>query len=127
MLLPHDWRDRRGVVRAWVTVTGRDGSRRELWSQVPCTRTAAGLAGCSWTASYRRPAAVWTGVDCDQSGPPYPLQRAVWVAPVITDPGAPALPPAPSLPRARSAATATRRPADLGAGPGSRPTCRDAR
>src|ERR1700722_1856385 len=32
MLLPHDWRDRTGSLRARVAVTNRDGRRDELWS-----------------------------------------------------------------------------------------------
>ena len=32
MLLPHDWRDGRDAVRAWVAVMDRDGRRREIWS-----------------------------------------------------------------------------------------------
>ena len=32
MLLPHDWRDGRGAVRASVAITEPTGSRRELWS-----------------------------------------------------------------------------------------------
>ena len=32
MLLPHDWRDARGAVRASVKVTGPDGRQREIWS-----------------------------------------------------------------------------------------------
>ena len=32
MLLPHDWRDGRGAVRASVAITDAAGRRRELWS-----------------------------------------------------------------------------------------------
>ena len=32
MLLPHDWRDGRGELRATATVIDRDGGSRELWS-----------------------------------------------------------------------------------------------
>ena len=58
MLLPHDWRDGRGAVRASVAVTGRDG--RRVRAVVGVLRSASATAGvpAAYRSSCRLPA--WT-------------------------------------------------------------------
>ena len=71
-LLPHDWRDGVGALRAWVAVTDADGAQRTLWSGIlttpPC-RTRASRAACRCTVRCRRPApSLKLGIDPRGSG-----------------------------------------------------------
>ncbi|MGA2010869.1 MAG: hypothetical protein ABSH51_10110, partial [Solirubrobacteraceae bacterium] len=86
MLLPHDWRDGRGAVRASVAVTDAAGRRREVWSgalragsrgrprgravdcRLPASTTAVALTLHAGVHQYRA------------------VARAIWVEPAITDP-----------------------------------------
>jgi O-antigen biosynthesis protein len=92
MLLPHDWRDGRGAVRASVAVTGSDGHEHTLWSG---TLRASGFARprglrvkCqlpAFSTSLKlgiRP----VGVLRERS-----VTRAIWLEPEIIDPLAPEL------------------------------------
>jgi O-antigen biosynthesis protein len=117
LLLPHDWRDRHGEVRASVSVTGPDGSARELWSatlraadrgrprglpvhcQIPACATSLQLR--IQTPPSPQPAALTPRPQqpaplTPRSHQSAPVTRAIWVDPTITDPHAPPLPPAPA-------------------------------
>ena len=87
MLLPHDWRDGRGEVRASVAITARDQSRRELWSgtlrcadrrgrprglEVAC-RLPASTTGLELT--------ILPGVHAHRA-----VARAIWLEPAIGGP-----------------------------------------
>ena len=110
MLLPHDWRDGRGTVRATLAVTEADGNERELWSDT--VRAAADFGRprgrrvtCplpAGTTSLRLSVDV-VGVLRDRS-----VARAVWLEPVIIDRARPA-----SLDRRPGAGTGRRRRAAL--------------
>lgn len=90
MLLPHDWRDGRGSVRASVAVSDAGGNQRTLW------------AGTLWTSDRGRPRGL--DVNCrvpasttslrlsvratGASEQPF-VNRAIWLEPAINDPSAP--------------------------------------
>ncbi len=85
MLLPHDWRDGRGAIRASVTVTG-DGRQLELWSgSLRCAdrgrprglRVACGLP--AWTTSLQL--SLHPGPHQYRA-----VARAIWIDATITDP-----------------------------------------
>jgi O-antigen biosynthesis protein len=110
MLLPHDWRDRCGAVRASVLVTELSGQERELWS------------GALRTSDRGRPRGLH--VECRLPASSTSLQlsirrlgalrymsvgRAIWWEPAITDPQAPPLARPPRSP-GPSAAGPRRRP-----------------
>ena len=102
MLLPHDWRDRHGALRAWVAITDRGGSRRELWSGTLHASDRGRPRGLA--VDCRLPdgtSSLQLGIDPLHAGPTFPLQRAIWLEPAITDPQAPpiaATVPSPSPP-----------------------------
>ncbi len=92
VLLPHDWRDGRGVLRVGLAVTESNGRRHDLWSGAlrpsarlgtPRGRRIACRLPASTVALHLR---VLAGV------PRYgAVARAAWVGPEITDPaGTPA-------------------------------------
>jgi len=90
MLLPHDWRDRHGAVRAWAAITDRAGSRRELWSGTLHASDRGRPRGLA--VDCRLPdgtSSLQLGIDPLHAGPTFPLQRAIWLEPAITDPQAP--------------------------------------
>ena len=97
MLLPHDWRDGRGAVRASLAVTDSAGQERELW------------AGTLRASDRGRP----RGVHVDRRVPalstslrlrvravgalrPLSVARATWLEPAIIDPLAPPIARPPS-------------------------------
>jgi GT2 family glycosyltransferase len=88
-LLPHDWRDGRGAVRAAVTATDSDGSTRELWAAVlhagdrgrPRGRKLACLVPATTTALVLTLAA---GRPQDRA-----VARAIWVEPALALDAAP--------------------------------------
>ena len=90
MLLPHDWRDGRGAVRASVAVMDGGGQEHELWAG---TLRASGFArprglhvDCRlppFTTSLQLRIRV-VGVLREQS-----VARAIWWEPAIIDPDAP--------------------------------------
>ena len=95
MLLPHDWRDGHGAVRASVSATEPDGSRQELWSG---TLRASDRGRPRGLKVHCRIDASSTSVELciDVRDVPQPLSvaRAIWVEPAISDPLAlPALAP----------------------------------
>ncbi len=89
MLLPHDWRDGRGVVRASVEITDSDGRRQEIWSRYLRSSASRGAPGGYQIAS-RLPSstrelhlAIHPGVQQRRG-----VARAIWLDPAIIDPGA---------------------------------------
>ena len=90
-LLPHDWRDGVGAVRAWVAIVGADGVEHTLWSgTLPAAASRRhGPRGlpvvCELPAST---AALKLGIDPRSSGTGPVVARAVWVEPEIADPSA---------------------------------------
>ncbi len=88
MLLPHDWRDGRGTVRAAVFVTDAAGRRREQWSgelRAGARGRPRGLAvDCRLPASSTAVAlTIHPGVQQYRA-----VARAIWVEPAIVDLGA---------------------------------------
>ena len=88
MLLPHDWRDLRGTVRAAISVRDADGRRRELCA----ARLRAGDRGpggmvlrCGLPAR-----ATALALEVHPLGDPSPgdVARAIFVEPTLHDPGA---------------------------------------
>ncbi len=103
MLLPHDWRDRHGSVRAWVAVTDAHGHRRELGSAKLQASDRGRPRGQA--ISIELPAdstAVTLGVSplpaTGDAPPSPPLQRAIFLDPTIIDPNAPEITPTPAPP-----------------------------
>jgi GT2 family glycosyltransferase len=103
MLLPHDWRDRHGSVRAWVAVTNAHGHRRELSSAKLQASDRGRPRGQA--ISVELPAdstAVTLGVSplpaTGDAPPSPPLQRAIFLDPTIIDPNAPEITPTPAPP-----------------------------
>ena len=89
-LLPHDWRDGVGTVRASIAVVEAQGIQRTLWSGVLPTGAAHGRPNglsvtCELPASTSE---LRLAIDAGSSRGDPPVARAVWVEPVITDPGA---------------------------------------
>jgi O-antigen biosynthesis protein len=82
-LLPHDWRDGRGAVRAAVTATDADGTARELWTAVlyagdrgrPRGRKFACVVPATTTALVLT---VVAGRPQDRA-----VARAIWVEPAL--------------------------------------------
>ncbi len=112
MLFPHDWRDRRGAVRMSVTVADAGGERSTLWT---CT-LHADARDSPRGAEVRcllpgGTAALELAVETEDAARVASLERAIWVSPTLTDPGAPPVPPpaagAPA-PRRAPRAPATR-------------------
>jgi glycosyltransferase involved in cell wall biosynthesis len=86
-LLPHDWRDGRGAVRAWVAVANDAGHRREVWTGK--LKAAAELGGpdgvvvdCKVPASTTE-LVLGVSATARRDGPA--LARAVWLEPSIVD------------------------------------------
>ena len=113
MLFPHDWRDRRGAVRMSVTVADAGGERSTLWT---CTLHAdardsprGAEVRCllpGGTAALR----VGAVEDREDAARVASLERAIWVSPALTDPGAPPVPPpAAAAPPRRGARLGPRR------------------
>ncbi len=121
MLLPHDWRDGRGAVRASVAVTDRTGQRREIWSGT--------LRASDWSrprglrVSCRLPQHQHAPAQRPVRGVLRPLSvaRAIWLNPVITDPHAPPLPAPTPGPIALGHRAAVGASIDLGPDSGPRP------
>ena len=121
MLFPHDWRDRRGAVRMSVTVADAAGERSTLWT---CTLHAdardsprgAEVRCLLPGGTVALLLAVETEDPSGSRGDPPPsarvasLERAIWVSPALTDPGAPPVPP-PAAARAPEPRRAPQAPA----------------
>ncbi len=90
MLLPHDWRDGRGAVRASVAVTEPDGSEREIWSGIlrPANRgRPRGVpVDCVLPASSTSLRLRIAGL---RDPPLLAVARAIWLEPAIVDPNGP--------------------------------------
>jgi GT2 family glycosyltransferase/SAM-dependent methyltransferase len=87
MLPPHDWRDLRGAVRAWIAVTEGDGARRELWSgRLSCSDDGGLPDGlgveCELPAST---SALLLGSDPQPPCEGPPVGRAMWLGAEIDD------------------------------------------
>jgi GT2 family glycosyltransferase len=103
MLLPHDWRDGRGAVRASVAVTGRHGDRHELWSATLRASDRGRPRGRPVQCRLPRWSTALT-LSVAAIGPLRlrSVTRAIWVDPTLTDPHAP---PTPHTPHATPAPT----------------------
>ncbi len=111
MLLPHDWRDRQGAVRASISATTRDGTTSELWETVLHAsdrgRPRGQVVRCQLPAST---VSLTLSVDIERLVEPYPLRRAIWLEPTIIDPHAP---PAPRAPAGASSRGLPRPPGEM--------------
>jgi O-antigen biosynthesis protein len=90
MLLPHDWRDGRGELRASVTVAHRDGSRREAWAGMVRSASRRGHPR-GLEVTCRLPRSATEVRLCVEAGghAPGAVARAVWLEPLLRDPDAP--------------------------------------
>lgn len=89
-LLPHDWRDGSGAVRAWVAVTSPEGRRRQLWSGSLPSAARRGhpdglTVGCELPAETT---ALLLGVQQTHRRDSRSVARAAWIQPELTDPAA---------------------------------------
>ena len=125
MLLPHDWRDGRGAIRATVAVGGRDGRRVQLWSGVLRSAQRRGRprghkVRCrlpAWSTSLRL--TLHPGRHQHRA-----VARGIWLQPTLIDPSARGRRrAAPARTRAQPA-SALRHAADLGADPRPQPAAR---
>jgi O-antigen biosynthesis protein len=100
-LLPHDWRDGAGTLRAWVAVTEPDGAERTLWSGSLMTAALHegkpnGLAvTCEVPATST---ALKLGIGPRSSGTGQLIARAAWIDAEVADPAGgvpPGLAPSP--------------------------------
>ena len=101
MLLPHDWRDGRGAVRASVAVTDSVGCRRELWWGALRSSTGRGAPRGKRIDCRLPESTVALHLTIDPGVHQYrAVARAIWVEPAIIDPHAPSLsvPPAATPP-----------------------------
>ncbi len=87
MLLPHDWRDRHGAVRATVTAAGPLGAETQLWAGVVCASDRGRPRGhrveCAIPGESREVVLALEVVGELRTGS---VTRAIWLEPVITDP-----------------------------------------
>jgi GT2 family glycosyltransferase len=101
MLLPHDWRDGRGAVRASVAVTDTDGHEHTLWAGPLRTSDRGRPRGrrveCRLPASST---SVRLAVQALGASQHTSVARAIWWEPAIIDPQAPDIRPTPTGPRA---------------------------
>jgi GT2 family glycosyltransferase len=89
MLLPHDWRDREGLARAWIRVSTADAGSHEVFSVTLAASDSGQPRG--HRADLPLPAkttALTLGVDIEGAREPRALNRAIWVDPILTDPAA---------------------------------------
>jgi O-antigen biosynthesis protein len=89
-LLPHDWRDGVGAIRAWVAVTDADGAQRTLWSGSLRTAVSHKSKPRGQPVTCELPAwctSLKLGIDPRGSGTGPLVARAIWVEPEIADPG----------------------------------------
>ena len=89
-LLPHDWRDGRGTITAWVAVAGTDGAWREVWSGPLASAEDRGLpdglhVACEVPADTRL---LGLGIR-GQAARDRAVARAIWVEPALGVPHAP--------------------------------------
>jgi hypothetical protein len=116
MLLPHDWRDRRGTVRAAVAITDADGERRALWSRALRASDRGRPRGIHVACSIP-PGSGVLQLSVHGGTPQHEgVARAIWVEPAIIDPLAPSLPPSETTgPPARMPRPKTRQASNFGA------------
>jgi GT2 family glycosyltransferase len=94
MLLPHDWRDRDGAVRAFLAVTDAGGSRRVLWQGSLHASDRGAPRGRSLECTVPESTVLLElGTESQHAARRYPLERMIWVEPTLTDPGAPTAAP----------------------------------
>ena len=93
MLLPHDWRDRHGAIRASVAITDADGCGRVIWSGMLRASDRGSPRGrgieCRLPASTT---SLQLNVEIQGTLRPLAVKRAIWVEPAIIDPHAPPRP-----------------------------------
>jgi len=99
MLLPHDWRDLRGRIRASVSVTEPTGQERVVWSRTLRTsdrgKPRGVLVNCLLPASST---SLRLGVQVIGRPRQPAVARAIWFEPMIIDPQAPPLTRPPTSP-----------------------------
>ena len=90
MLLPHDWRDGRGAVRASVAVTDTGGREHRLWSGTLRAsdrgRPRGRRVDCRLPASST---SLRLRIQVRGALRHMSVARAIWCEPVIIDPCAP--------------------------------------
>ncbi len=98
MLLPHDWRDGRGAVRASVAITDGDGVARELWSGTLRSGRSVRASPRGLTVAAAVPAGASSLTLTIHGGPPgyRAVARAIWLEPALAEP-ATITPPASAL------------------------------
>ena len=98
MLLPHDWRDGRGAVRASVAIIERDGRGRVVWSELLRASDQGRPRGrrveCKLPASTM---SLQLSVEVHGTLRPRTVARAIWLQSAISDPEASPR-PAPAAP-----------------------------
>ena len=91
MLVPHDWRDLSGGVRAALTVVRPDGGRHELWARALAAagrgRPRGYLLRCAVPAATIALELSVQAIGREADGEER-VAQAIWVEPVITDPSA---------------------------------------
>ena len=106
-LLPHDWRDGVGALRAWVAVTDQAGTQRALWSgSLPTARMHEGNPS-GMPLDLEVPASsvsLRLGVDPAGSHSGGMVARAAWIDPRIGDPAGTPAPASGSRPHPNGAA-----------------------
>ena len=105
-LLPHDWRDGHGAVRAVVDAQDAAGHRDELWAGSAAFRTRRAIrppargvaqwAGAPGSRSHPAPGRWELRIDKGPARPACGCARAIWVEPELTVEGGLATPPAPT-------------------------------
>ncbi len=90
MLLPHDWRDRDGAIRAWVSSRSGGEAERIVWEgRLEASDHAQPRGHHVEVALAAGTTALTLGTDVLRTGPSFPLGRAIWLEPALADPGAP--------------------------------------
>jgi GT2 family glycosyltransferase len=89
LLFPHDWRDRRGTLRAVVAVRDRAGRRLELFATELRTGDRGRPGGVELECEL--PAELALEVHRRRHPPDNAVDRAIFLAPTLHDPSAPAL------------------------------------
>jgi GT2 family glycosyltransferase len=86
-LMPHDWRDCHGSVRAWVAVVGPAGTRRELFATALEASDRARPGGRAIAVEVPgNSTALILGVDPVQTAGDHPLRRAAFLEPALVGP-----------------------------------------
>ena len=94
MLMPHDWRDGTGALRASVQITEEGGRRRQLWSGVLGSAAELGHPDGVHIACELPPSSTGLvlGVEQHAVRDGGAVGRVLWIEPALNDPSAPAIP-----------------------------------